>query len=60
MYVTDTLKEVLRDMLQESDYYFVLAEIESAYDSGYCDGFKDGFKNGNMDGYGGCLLGYDL
>lgn len=34
-YVTDTLKEVLKDMLSESDYYFVLAEIESAYDEGY-------------------------
>lgn len=43
MYVTDTLKEALRDMLQESDYYFVLAEIEDAYDTGYYNGYHDGY-----------------
>ena len=43
MYITDTLKETLRDMLQESDYYFILAEIEDAYDTGYYEGYHDGY-----------------
>lgn len=43
MYITDTLKEALKDMLQESDYYFVLAEIEDAYDTGYYDGYRKGY-----------------
>lgn len=29
MYISDTLKEALKDMLQESDYYFVLAELHA-------------------------------
>ena len=41
MYINDALKDTLRDMLQESDYYFVLAEIEHAYASGYRDGYAD-------------------
>lgn len=45
MYISDTLKEVLKDMLQESDYYFVLAEIEEAYQ----DGYKDGYDKGVVD-----------
>lgn len=49
MYISDSLKEALRDMLQESDYYFVLAEIEEAYDDGYCDGYKDGYHTGVTD-----------
>lgn len=43
MYINDALKETLRDMLQESDYYFVLAEIEDAYDKGYYYGYHDGY-----------------
>lgn len=43
MYISDTLKEVLRDMLQESDYYFVLAELHDAYLDGYDKGWKDGY-----------------
>lgn len=39
MYISDTLKEALRDMLQESDYYFVLAELEDAYNDGYDTGY---------------------
>lgn len=35
MYISDTLKEALKDMLQESDYYFVLAELHDAYLDGY-------------------------
>lgn len=41
MYISDTLKEALRDMLQESDYYFVLAELEDAYNHGYVEGYRD-------------------
>lgn len=41
MYINDALKDTLRDMLQESDYYFVLAEIEDAYQDGYTDGYND-------------------
>lgn len=41
MYVSDTLKKALRDMLQESDYYFVLSEIEEAYTDGYVEGYHD-------------------
>lgn len=48
MYISDTLKEVLKDMLQESDYYFVLAELNCAYDDGYRNGYSDGYD----DGYG--------
>lgn len=48
MYISDTLKEALRDMLQESDYYFVLAELNCAYDDGYRNGYSDGYD----DGYG--------
>lgn len=43
MYINDALKDTLRDMLQESDYYFVLAEIEDAYDKGYYEGYNDGY-----------------
>lgn len=49
MYITDTLKEVLKDMLQESDYYFVLAELQyassDAYDRGYRVGYNDGLNH---------------
>lgn len=41
MYINDALKDTLRDMLQESDYYFVLAEIEDAYQDGYTEGYHD-------------------
>ena len=43
MYINDALKDTLRDMLQESDYYFVLAKIEDAYQYGYYDGYHDGY-----------------
>lgn len=43
MYINDELKVVLKDKLQESDYYFVLAEIEDAYDRGYYNGYHDGY-----------------
>lgn len=43
MYISDTLKEALKDMLQESDYYFVLAEIKESYLYGYDKGWKDGY-----------------
>ena len=43
MYVSDELKSVLKDKLQESDYYFVLAEIEDAYERGYYEGYHDGY-----------------
>lgn len=43
MYVSESIKELLRDMLLESDYYFVLAEIEDAYDTGYYDGYRNGY-----------------
>ena len=51
MYISDELKSVLKDKLQESDYYFVLAEIEEAYDDGYMNGYKDGYRNGVTDMY---------
>lgn len=44
MYVSDELKAVLKDKLQESDYYFVLAEIEDAYEKGYRDGYGDCYE----------------
>lgn len=44
MYINDTLKEALRDMLQESDYYFVLAELHEAYLDGYDKGWGDGYN----------------
>lgn len=43
MYISETLKEALKDMLQESDYYFVLAELNCAYDDGYRNGYSDGY-----------------
>ena len=49
MYINDELKAVLKDKLQESDYYFVLAEIEEAYDDGYMNGYKDGYRTGITD-----------
>lgn len=49
MYISDTLKDALKDMLQESDYYFVLAEIEEAYDNGYEDGYGNGYSQGVAD-----------
>lgn len=45
MYINDALKDTLRDMLQESDYYFVLAEIEDAYDTGYYEGYHEGYDD---------------
>lgn len=45
MYINDTLKEALRDMLQESDYHFVLMEIEGAYYDGYTEGYTDGYHD---------------
>ena len=51
MYINDALKETLRDNLQESDYYFVLAEIEEVYDDGYMNGYKDGYHTGVTDMY---------
>lgn len=32
-------------MLQESDYYFVLAEIEEAYEDCYTDGYINGYHD---------------
>ena len=43
MYINDSLKDVLKDMLQESDYYFILAEIEEAYQCGYDEGYAKCF-----------------
>ncbi len=43
MYINDELKSVLKDKLQESDYYFVLAEIEDSYEKGYYNGYHDGY-----------------
>lgn len=48
MYISDTLREALKDMLQESDYYFVLAEIEEAYTDGYTDGYTEGYHDACM------------
>lgn len=45
MYINDALKDTLRDMLQESDYYFVLAEIENAYQDVYTDGYINGYHD---------------
>lgn len=42
MYINDTLKDALKDVLQESDYYFVLAEIDEAYQDGYAEGYRQG------------------
>lgn len=41
MHIDDALKEVLRDMLRESDYYFILDELEDAYTDGYVEGYRD-------------------
>lgn len=45
MYINDALKDTLRDMLQESDYYFVLSEIAEAYDRGYYKGYHEGYDD---------------
>lgn len=59
MYISDTLREALKDMLQESDYYFVLAEIEEAYTDGYVEGYRDAcmkedYECGYHDGWCNC------
>lgn len=36
-------KELLSYILDEHDYAWVLALIESAYDRGYYDGYHDGY-----------------
>lgn len=46
MYISDTLKKALKDMLQESAYYFVLAGLHDAYLDGYDKGWKDGYVYG--------------
>lgn len=51
MYISDTLRETLKDMLQESDYHFVLAEIEEAYTDGYVEGYECGLHDGWDDCY---------
>lgn len=45
MYIDDELKDTLRDMLQESDYYFVLSELDEAYDIGYYEGYHEGYDD---------------
>lgn len=49
MYINDTLQDALKDVLQESDYYFVLAEIEEAYEDGYAEGYGEGYHQGVAD-----------
>lgn len=55
MYINDTLNKALRDMLKESEYYFVLAELHCAYESGcrhgYLEGYDEGYDKGWKDGY---------
>lgn len=46
MYISDALKDMLRDTLNESDYCFVLAELHEAYDYGYKDGYSVGYGDG--------------
>lgn len=45
MYIDDALKDTLRDMLQESDYYFVLSELDEAYDRCYYEGYHEGYDD---------------
>ena len=45
MKLNETDKELLKYMLDEDDYSYVIGLIDKAYNDGYYDGFKAGYYN---------------